>query len=104
MAINNRADQTLQQRADGYCRERDVALDQLEELQQKYEAERRRRVAAEDQQIKTREEYDALRVTHKDLAIKFKRLQVTARLEAESTKNNLQRRTQQLEEANEALR
>ena len=95
--MNNRADENLQQRADRYCRERNNALDQLEELQQKYDAERRRRVAAEDQQIKTREEYDALRVTHKDLAIKFKRLQVTARLEAASTKNNLQRRTQQLE-------
>ena len=82
--MNNRADETLQQRADRYCRERNNALDQLEELQQQYDAERRRRVAAEDQQIKTREEYDALRVTHKDLAIKFKRLQVTARLEAES--------------------
>ena len=101
--MNNRADETLQQRADRYCRERNNALDQLEELQQQYDAERRRRVAAEDRQIKTREEYDALPVTHKDLAIKFKRLQVTARLEAESTKNNLQRRTEQLEEANEAL-
>ena len=102
--MNNRAHETLQQRARCYCRERNDALDQLEKMPQKYDAEQRRRVAAEDQETKTREEYDALRVTHKALAVKFNRLQFTARLEGESTKKDVQRQIQQLEEAKEALR